>query len=577
MNSKVKWRIRFVLVGTIIFACVIVGALYRMQVMNGHLYASRAQTQYAKPSVSIFDRGSIFFSAKDNSHVVAASVTRGYFIYLNPKLITNSSQTLQAISQDVTVDRSLFNKDVNASGSYVELVHRLDESVATQVQNLKLTGIGVASEAWRSYPGGQLAAQTLGLIGEASADTSSSTVGTIKGRYGIERSYDSVLSRPSQGSTVNVFADLFSGFGSASGSDSSTEGDVVTTIEPTSQAYLEKVLADTSAQWHPDSIGGIVMDPQTGDIVALGSLPTYDPNNLSRISDVSVLSNPLVENVYEMGSIMKPLTMAMGIDTGVITKDSTYKDVGCMTLDKKKICNYDGKARGVIPMQQVLSQSLNMGASYIALKVGKDNMSKYFTSYGLGSTTGIDLPNEGTGIISNLTKIGKDIDVATASYGQGIAVSPVEMARGLSILANGGYLVTPHVAKEIDYQDGTKKVLSWPKQGPVLKPQTVSDVDSMLVTVVDTTLANGAVKMGNYTIAAKTGTAEIADHVNGGYFKDRYLHSFFGFFPVNNPKFIIFLYQIYPKGAEYASATLTQPFDDLAKFLINYYSIAPDR
>jgi len=369
---------------------------------------------------------------------------------------------------------------------------------------------------------------------------------------------------------------LFSGFGSAD-SDSNTEGDVVTTIEPTSQAYLEKVLADTSAQWHPDSIGGIVMDPQTGDIVALGSLPTYNPNDLSHIPDVSVLSNPLVENVYEMGSIMKPLTMAMGIDTGVITKDSTYDDVGCMTLDKKKICNYDGKARGVIPMQQILSQSLNMGASYVALKVGKDNMSKYFTNYGLGSTTGIDLPNEATGIISNLTKIGKDIDVATASYGQGIAVSPVEIARGLSVLANGGYLVTPHVAKEIDYLDGTKKVLSWPRTGPVLKPQTVANVDSMLVTVVDTKLANGAVKMGNYTIAAKTGTAEIADHVNGGYYKDRYLHSFFGFFPAYNPKFIIFLYQIYPKGAEYASATLTQPFDDLAKFLINYYSIAPDR
>jgi cell division protein FtsI/penicillin-binding protein 2 len=248
-----------------------------------------------------------------------------------------------------------------------------------------------------------------------------------------------------------------------------------------------------------------------------------------------------------------------------------------MTLEKKKICNYDGKARGVIPMQEVLNQSLNMGAAYIALTVGKDNMAKYFSSYGLGTTTGIDLPNEATGIISNLTKIGHDIDVATASYGQGIAVSPVEMARGLSVLANGGYMVTPHVVSEIDYQDGTKKVLDWPKQGPVLKPQTVSDVDSMLVTVVDTKLANGKLKMDHYTIAAKTGTAEIADHVNGGYYKDRYLHSFFGFFPAYNPKFIIFLYQVYPKGAQYASETLTQPFDDLAKFLINYYSITPDR
>ena len=574
MNAKVRWRIRLVFICVAIGAGIVLSALYRVQIIKGHSYASRAESQYARPSVSIFDRGSIFFQAKDNTHVVGASIARGYFIYTDPKLVTNASQAYQAVSQYISIDHSFFNKSVSASSSYIELLHKIDDTKASSIQSLKLPGIGVGSEAWRSYPGGVLAAQTLGIIGQ---DSNATTSGSIKGRYGIERSYDSILSRPSQGGAVNVFADLFSGLGSVFGDASAGEGDVVTSIEPTSQAYLEKVLADTSKQWKPDSIGGIVMDPQTGEIVALATLPTYDPNDLSHISDVSVLSNPLVEHVYEMGSIMKPLTMAMGIDTGAITRTSTYDDVGCMTIDKKKICNYDGKARGVIPMQEVLSQSLNMGAAYIALKVGKDAMSTYFSNYGLGTTTGVDLPNEATGIIGNLTKKGKDIDVATASYGQGIAVSPVEMARALSVLANGGYLVTPHVVKEIDYLDGTKKMLDWPKQGPVLKPQTVNDVVSMLITVVDTKLANGAVKMNNYTIAAKTGTAEIADHVNGGYYKDRYLHSFFGFFPAYHPKFIIFLYQIYPKGAEYASATLTQPFDDLTKFLINYYSIAPDR
>jgi cell division protein FtsI/penicillin-binding protein 2 len=228
-------------------------------------------------------------------------------------------------------------------------------------------------------------------------------------------------------------------------------------------------------------------------------------------------------------------------------------------------------------MQEILNQSLNIGAATVALKVGKDRMADYFSSFGLGTTTGIDLPNEATGIIGNLTKKGQDIDVATASYGQGIATSPVETARALAVLANGGYLVTPHVVKEIQYIDGTKKVLNWPKEGPVLKPETVSTVADMLVTVVDTKLANGKIKMDHYSIGAKTGTAQIADHVNGGYYPDRYLHSFFGFFPAHDPKFIIFLYQIYPKGALYASETLTKPFDDLAKFLINYYSITPDR
>ena len=236
-------------------------------------------------------------------------------------------------------------------------------------------------------------------------------------------------------------------------------------------------------------------------------------------------------------------------------------------------------------MQQILSQSLNIGAATIALKIehifGAGTMFKYFSSYGLGEKTGIDAPNEATGIINNL-KPGsdtRDINIATAAYGQGIAVSPVAMARALSILANGGYLVTPHLVKEIDYSEGTVKTIGTPKSGPVLSKQTVDEVTAMLVKVVDGTIAaaHPDIYWKNYSIAAKTGTAQIPDPVNGGYYKDRYLHSFFGYFPAYNPKFLVFLYQVYPKGAEYASATLTDPFSQLAKFLINYYDISPDR
>jgi cell division protein FtsI/penicillin-binding protein 2 len=547
---------------------LIVAKLYDVQVIKGGSYVQRADTQYSRPAAGVFDRGSIFFETKDGTNVAAASVAQGYALYFNPRQAADVNQELKALSEYISVDRSLIDKGVNASSSYVQLSHRLASSTAASIASLKLPGFGVLPEAWRSYPGATLAAHTLGILGQ---DASS----TLKGRYGLERSYDDTLYRPMQGSTATSFAGLFSG--SDSSDDTGGQGDIVTTIEPTVQTYMEKVLSDTSAEWHPDEIGGIIMDPRTGEIHALSSLPTFDPNDLSHLPNVSVLSNPLVEHVYEMGSILKPLTMATGIDTGAVTRTSTYDDVGCMTLDKKKICNYDGKARGVIPMQEVLSQSLNIGAATIALKVGKDGMASYFTSFGLGSTTNVDLPNEANGLIGNLTKKGKDIDVATASYGQGIAVSPVEMARALSILANGGYLITPHLVKEIDYVDGSKKTPDWPKTGPVLKAKTVSDVDDMLITVVDTKLANGKLRMDHYTIGAKTGTAEIADHVNGGYYKDRYLHSFFGFFPAYNPQFIVFLYQIYPKGAQYASETLTQPFSDLTKFLINYYNIPPDR
>lgn len=572
MNSKARFRIRIVLGGIILAAFVIVAALYRTEIIKGSGYAAKAQAQYAKPTVSIFDRGSIFFQTRDGARVAAATVSRGYFMYMDQKLITDASQAYEALSQYVTLDKGSFMKIAASPGSYSELTHKIDSATAEDIQDLNIPGIGVAPEAWRSYPGGTLAAHALGILGETASST-------ISGRYGLERSYDGVLSRPNQSGAADLFADLFGDFGSVFGTDADAQGDIVTTIEPTVQSYLEKVLADTQAEWHPSEIGGIIMDPQTGEIAALSSLPTFDPNDLSDLPDVSVLANPLVENVYEMGSIMKPLTMAMALDSGVEKPDSTYNDVGCETIDGKRICNYDGRARGVIPMQQILSQSLNIGAATIALAVNSaypGDMLKYFSSYGLASTTGIDLPNEATGIVNNLKKP-EDIDIATAAYGQGIAVSPVEMIRGLSVLANGGYLVTPHVVDEIDYVDGSKKMIQPEKRSTLLKPETVQEVDTMLVTVVDKAFATGTLSMQHYSIAAKTGTAEIADHVNGGYYPDRYLHSFFGFFPAYNPRFIIFLYQVYPKGALYASATLTKPFSDLSKFLIDYYNIPPDR
>jgi cell division protein FtsI (penicillin-binding protein 3)/stage V sporulation protein D (sporulation-specific penicillin-binding protein) len=318
------------------------------------------------------------------------------------------------------------------------------------------------------------------------------------------------------------------------------------------------------------------MEPRTGKIIAMSALPTFDAGNLSGIKDVSVLSNPLVEHVYEMGSIMKPLTMAIGLDAGVIKSTSTYEDTGTMTIGDKKISNYDGRARGTTPMQEVLSQSLNLGAATIALKVGNEQFTHYFDLLGFGTKTGIDQPNEGTGLLSNLDSA-LDIEIATAAYGQGIAVSPIAMTRALGVLANDGYAVRPHLVTRIEYTDGTSKDISVEKSERILAQKAVEETTQMLVKVVDTALKGGDIKMDHYAVAAKTGTAQIADPENGGYYSDRYLHSFFGYFPAYNPKFIIFLYHVNPKNARYASDTLTKPFQEISRFLVTYYDIPPDR
>lgn len=541
--------------------------LYFLQVVYSQSYKMRADHQYSTPSQNIFDRGSIFFVDKNGVRSSAAMVTSGFFLAINPKVITLPEDVYKKLSAITPIDKDTFlQKAKKANDSYEEIVHRLDSDQAAAITALNLPGVNLYKEQWRFYPGGTMAAQSIGFVGFKGDD--------LVGRYGLESSNEDTLQRTSQNIYVNSFAQMFSDLGAAV-TTGAGEGDVVTTIEPTVQSFLDEQLVKTNKQWSSTMTGGIIIDPKTGEIYALGSYPTFDPNTYQTEKSLSVFSNPLVENVYEMGSIVKALTMAAGLDAGVVKADSTYNDKGCETLDSKKICNYDGKARGVVPMQEVLNQSLNLGAAYVAGKLGNTLFTKYMMGYGLGDKSGIDLPNEGRSLVNNLNSP-RDIEHATASYGQGIAISPMAITRALSALANGGTLITPHVIKEIDYVTGKTQVTSEPEGPRVIQPATSKEITRMLVGVVDHALLEGSVKQDNYSIAAKTGTAQIADP-QGGYYSDRYLHSFFGYFPAQDPRFLVFMYTVYPKGVEYASHTLTQPFIDTVKFLINYYQIPPDR
>ncbi|MDP3725998.1 MAG: penicillin-binding transpeptidase domain-containing protein, partial [bacterium] len=226
---------------------------------------------------------------------------------------------------------------------------------------------------------------------------------------------------------------------------------------------------------------------------------------------------------------------------------------------------------------EILNQSLNTGAVYVARKLGNERFSDYMLSFGFGEKTGIDLPSETVGLVKNL-KSNRDIEVATASFGQGFAVTPIAIARALSALANGGMLITPHVVNYIDYKealrlDTPEKNAELPK---VISKEASEGITRMLVQVVDKALLGGTVKMPDFSIAAKTGTAQIADS-RGGYYDDRFLHTFFGYFPAYDPKFLVFLYLKEPKNVRFASETLTNPFIDIVNFLIHYYQVPPDR
>ena len=562
-------RIKLVGILICLAAATIAVRLYYIQVIKHDVYEAQAEKQYVQNGQAIFDRGTIYFSPRDGAPISAATLQSGYAITLEPKKIYHPEDIVNALSGILPIDEAALMPKVATTSSYSEIAHRMDAATAKRIENLSIDGLGDYKEQWRYYPAGTTAANVLGFVGYGDDGV------TLTGRYGLEKYYNDVLGRGASDTSVNFFAEIFSNVSDSFIQDDSNEGDIVTTIEPTVQQELEKQLVWVINTWHPDLTGGIVMNPSTGEIYAMADNPTFDPNDYASVKNPSVFKNPLVDGVYEMGSIIKPLVMAAGLDTGVVTATTTYDDTGTVVVDGAKISNYDFRARGVIDMQQVLNQSLNVGMTFVAGKLGNEAETKYLTSYGLGDETGVDLPGEVHGQIQNLQSK-RALEHATAAFGQGIAITPIETIRALSSLGNGGFLPNPHVVKEIDYTSGAVKKPSYDNRKRVMKPETSEAITGMLVNVVDHALLNGTVKLPRYTVAAKTGTAQIPSPT-GGYYSDRYLHSFFGYFPAYKPQFIIFLFSVYPKGAEYASATLTTPFIDLTKFLINYYEVAPDR
>ncbi|MFA6273350.1 MAG: penicillin-binding protein 2 [Candidatus Paceibacterota bacterium] len=559
---------KILFLGILLFAGVLVSRLYFLQVVMGATYRAEAEAQYLGSRRADFNRGMIYFENKDETLIPAATTKSGYTLAIHPNLITNATTTFEKIETVLVIDRDNFFARAAKLSNWEEIEKYLSPKTGEKLLTLKMPGVDMVPINWRFYPSSKLAANVLGLVGYRGDE--------LAGRYGLESYYEDVLKRDESNLYQNIFAEIFSGLKKTITQKTSLEGDIITTIEPTVENFLEKKLTALNEEWQPAEVGGIIINPKTGEIYAMANLPTFDPNDFSAENDVRIFSNPLVENAYEMGSIIKPLTVAAGLDARVITATTTYNDVGFVELNGRKISNFDGKGRGVVSMQEVLNQSLNTGATFIMRKLGRDTFSKYMFSFGIGEETGIDLPNESPGLANNLNSP-RDLEHATASFGQGISMTPIITARALSVLANGGLLITPHIAKKIEYTAGFSKNITSDNGKKVIKKETAEEITRMLVEVVDKALLNGSVKQEHFSIAAKTGTAQIANPAGGGYFEDKFLHSFFGYFPAYEPKFLVFLYLYEPQGATYASQTLTMPFIDIAKFLLNYYNIPPDR
>lgn len=569
-NSLPRIRIILIGVGILILSLVIIIRLFMLQVLHHSEYVEKGKKQYSTFQGDAFDRGAIYFTAKDGTRVLAAATTVGYKLAITPKLVApKKDEIYEKLNAITPIDKPTFlQKVARTDDPYEEIAYKLNQDQAQAVRALKFAGVDVFNQSWRFYPGENLASRLLGFV--------SYQGDKLSGRYGLERQYDAVLVRNQKQSYSNFFAEVFNTIRGIVSSPGEEEGSLVTTIEPTVQAHIEETLRTMSDKYHPSEVGAIVMNPKNGEIIAMAVLPDYNVNEFNKVDNVSIFNNPIVENVYELGSVVKSLTMSSGLDAGVVTPETTYNDKGYIILNTERINNFDKKARGIVTMQDVLNNSLNTGATFVMQQLGRERFKNYMLSFGIGEKTGVDVPGEVKSLIGNL-KSTRDLEYATASFGQGIALTPIAAIRAFASLANGGYIITPHVVRAIEHTDGTVHTLSFPEPKQVLKKETTETISRMLTTVIDKGMFGGRAKLAHYSVAAKTGTAQVARPDGKGYYDDIFLHSMFGYYPAYDPQFITLFYIVDPKGVEYALNTLGHSFMDTASFLMTYYEVAPDR
>lgn len=529
----------------------IIVRLFFLQVSYADEYQATAERQHNVLLLSQSRRGDIFFEDKDGVLVPAATTHRTYTLEGNPQQIENPVALYEKFAALLPLDKDTFLERASAHDTtYTVFMQNISRDTATRIANLTTPEVWLSKDEKRVYPEGTMASHLLGFVGFSDIGRG--------GRYGLEQQYEDILNG----------SDARSGF-AQDGSD------LILTIDPHIQSIAHELGTKLVETWNAASAGILVLEPKTGAILAMDSIPGFDPNAYQEVKDYDIFLNPFTQKVFEMGSIVKPLTMAAGLDARAITELTTYYDAGHVRIGNAILNNYDGKGRGWQGMYDILDQSLNTGAVFIMQQLGKRVFHDYMRRFGLGESTGVDLGQEVAGNLSNL-EIGNDVEYATASFGQGIAVTPLGLASALSAIANGGELMRPYIVKRIEDNKGVSTETVPVVRRRVLRTETTETISRMLADVVDKTLAGGIISMPQYRIAAKTGTAQISNKTSGGY-SDMYLHTFFGYAPAFDPRFLILLYLEEPRGVRYASQTLSEPFRKLAEFIITYYKIAPDR
>lgn len=588
-TDKKDNRLNIVFAVIFLFNILIAARLFNLQVVNGEFFQELAEGQHNISQKLIPKRGKILLENLNNGELYPIAINKDLaLVYSDSRKIKNPEEAAEKLlkilkpiweeklAEDCNEDElneilkekedDLKAKLAKKKDPYEILAKKITEKQLLRILDLKIDGINHNSESIRYYTEGEILSQITGFVSYSQVEPN--------GQYGIEGYFNELL-KGEQGSVFSKKdARGYLIFSKNSEIVSAKDGaDIILTIDRAIQFKVCEELKKAVEQHSADSGSAIVINPSSGAIIAMCGIPFFDANFYYK-TDIGLFNNPIVSDQYEPGSIFKAITMAAGLDSGAVNPDTVYNDEGCIKIGVETICNSDLKAHGEQTMTNVLEESLNTGAIFVAKKVGKDKFRRQIENFGFGNPTGIELSPEASGNISALNKK-KEIYMATASFGQGVAVTSLQMVSAFAAIANNGKLMKPHIVKKIIKSNGEIEEIHSTEIRQAVSKKTAILLSAMLVSVVENGHGKRAGVKGYY-IAGKTGTAQVPKKFGKGYEEDKTIGLFAGFAPVDNPRFAMLVKIDNPKDVIWAESTAAPLFGRLAKFILDYYQIEPN-
>ena len=558
-DEREKWaRIRIIMIGTVfgLLFLNVVGRSFYLQILQHENLEKKADKQHQHKIDLTPARGSIL----DRNGTTLAESIHMDSCYAEPRRIKDVAGTAAVLAPMLGIPKGELITKLSVNKSFIWVERWLAPEVALRVKNMKLPGIGFAPESKRFYPNMEIAAHVVGFTGR-----------DPNGLEGIERKYDSTIlgntgymitERDALGRNIAIMNTVIK--------DSSPGKSVILTLDKTIQFIAEKELA--KAVTDSKAKGGmvLVMESDTGKVLAMANYPTFNPNAYSRYS-LAELRNHVVADSFEPGSTFKVFTIAAALDSDTVKPSDIYNcENGSYRIAGRTI--HDDHPHSRLTVSEIIKYSSNIGSAKIGFKMGEGKLSSYLRNFGFGARTGIDLPGEAVG---NLKKHSYVIDLATTSFGQGISLSAIQLTTALSAIANGGNLMRPYMVEQILDDNGTVVQKFEPQVvRRVISQDTALKVTKMMETVTGEGGTGTKAALDGFRVAGKTGTAQKVDPVTHTYSSKR-IGSFVGFVPADKPKLTITVIIDEPQGIKYGGIVAAPAFRSIAQNSLAYLKIQP--